>query len=97
MGTSRLGLSGRRGVIAGAMIAVAGATSLTGCGSARGAMSTMTNTAAEQHAQVVRKSASGMTPAEIDRFERDDRSHHEACAGQQHQRKCDLNNNQCIP
>jgi len=70
MGKITVRWSGRRGVIAGAMIAATGATSLTGCGSSGGSTPTMTNTAAQQHAQVVRKSASAMTPAEIDRFER---------------------------
>lgn len=52
------------------LLAVAGVASLTGCGNSPGSTSTMTNAAAVQHAQVVRKSASKMTPAEVDRFER---------------------------
>lgn len=58
----------RRGLILGVVIAVA--ASLTGCGNPTGSTSPTGDAAAGQHAQVVRKSASAMTAAEIDRFER---------------------------
>ncbi|MBV8542689.1 MAG: tyrosinase family protein [Pseudonocardiales bacterium] len=57
-----------RGLILGAVIAVA--ASLTACANPAGPTSPTGDAAAPQHAQVARKSASDMTAAEIDRFER---------------------------
>ena len=66
-------LRSRRGLIVGAVIAVAviavGA-SLASFGSSAGSTSLVANAAAENQAQVVRKSASAMTADEIDRFKR---------------------------
>jgi hypothetical protein len=58
----------RRDLVVGVVIAVA--ASLTACTSPTGSTSPIGDAAASQHAQVVRKSASAMTAAEIDRFER---------------------------
>ena len=58
----------RRGLILGAVIAIA--ASLTACANPTGSTSPAGDAAVSQHTQVVRKSASAMTTAEIDRFER---------------------------
>lgn len=58
----------RRGLIVGVVIAVA--ASLTACANPAGSTSPTGDAAARQHVQVVRKSASQMNPAEIDRFQR---------------------------
>lgn len=61
-------LRSRRDLILGAVIAVA--ASLTACANPAGSTSPTGDAAARQHAQVVRKNASAMTAAEIDRFQR---------------------------
>ena len=58
----------RPGLIVGVVIAVA--ASLTACANHAGSTAPTGDAAAPQHAQVVRKSASQMNPAEIDRFQR---------------------------
>ena len=57
-----------RGLIVGVVIAVA--ASLTACANPAGSTSPTGDSAAPQPTQVVRKSASQMNPAEIDRFQR---------------------------
>ncbi|MBV9729234.1 MAG: hypothetical protein JO309_07505, partial [Pseudonocardiales bacterium] len=57
-----------RGLIVGVVIAVT--ASLTACANHAGSTSPPGDAAAHQHAQVVRKSASQMNSAEIDRFQR---------------------------